>query len=79
MDKYKLKFTRFQNTIFRLLCIHAGESLNQREIAKLLGFSPTAVAKALPLLEKEGLVCVERSKTMNLTFIKLNRDSQKAL
>jgi predicted nucleotidyltransferase len=72
---YKLKFTRLQNEIFRLLCIKVGSKLNQREIATLLKVSPTAVGKALSLLEKECLVKVERSKTMNLSYILLNRDN----
>lgn len=79
MDIYKLKFTRLQMEIFRLLCIKAGEQLNQRRIARLLGVSPTAVAKALPLLEKEWLVSINRSKEMNLTLVGLNRDNQKAM
>lgn len=79
MDTYKLKFTRLQNEIFRLLCIKAGKSLNQREIARVLKVSPTAVAKALPLLDKECLVRVKKSKEMNLTFIGFNRDSSKAI
>lgn len=79
MDTYKLKFTKLQNEIFRLLCIKAGASLNQRRIAKLLKVSPTAVAKALPLLSKEGLVLLKKSKEMNLTSIQLNRDESKII
>ena len=71
---YKLKFTKLQNEIFRLLCIKAGISLNQRGIARILNVSPTAVAKALYLLDKENLVIVNKSKEMNLTSIQLNRD-----
>ena len=71
---YKLKFTKLQNEIFRLLCIKAGISLNQRGIARILNVSPTAVAKALYLLDKEKIVIVSKSKEMNLTSIQLNRD-----
>jgi len=74
MDMYKLKFTKLQNEIFRLLCIKAGISLNQRGIARILNVSPTAVAKALYLLDKEKIVIVSKSKEMNLTSIQLNRD-----
>ena len=79
MDTYKLKFTRLQNGIFRLLCIKAGKSLNQREIARILKVSPTAVAKAVKLLEKESMIKIEKSKTMNLTLIQLNREKAVAL
>ena len=79
MDTYKLKFTRLQMEIFRLLCIKAGERLNQSQIARFLKVSPTAVAKALPSLQKEGLAIIDESKEMNLTLIRLNRDSQKAM
>lgn len=79
MNPYKLKFTRLQNEIFRLLCIKAGMSLNQRGIAGILEVSPTAVAKALVGLEKEGLVKRERSQSMNLVSVQFNRDSPKAI
>jgi len=79
MDMYKLKFTILQNEIFRLLCARAGTSLNQREIARLLCVSPTAVSKSLAGLEKEGLAKVERSKTMNLSSVRFNRDSPRAI
>lgn len=79
MDTYKLKFTRLQNEIFRLLCIRCGERLNQRAIARLLSVSPTAIGKALPLLEKEGLVRRKKDATMNLTTVELNRDNPLAI
>ena len=79
MDTYKLKFTRLQNEIFRLLCIKAGKSLNQREIARILRVSPTAVAKAVKLLEKESIIKIEKSKTMNLILIQFNREKAIAL
>lgn len=52
---------------------------NGRGIAKELKVSPTAVANALPELEKEGLIRVEKSKTMNLFSIEFNRDSRNAI
>jgi DNA-binding Lrp family transcriptional regulator len=79
MDTYKLKFTGLQQEIFRLFCIKAGMSLNQRGIAKLLKVSPTAVSNSLSDLEKEGLIKAEKSKTMNLVLIEFNRDSEKAI
>lgn len=77
MDTNKLSFTKLQNEILRLLCIKSTESLNLRGIARELSVSPTAVAKSIGDLEKEGLICIEKSKTMNLTFVKLNIDNPK--
>ena len=79
MDMYKLKFTRLQNGIFRLLCIKSGISLNQREIARMLGVSPTAVANALPDLEKEGIIKLVKGKNINLNSVMLDRESEKAV
>ena len=79
MDMYKLKFTRLQNEIFRLCCINVGNPLNQRGIAKLLKVSPTAVSKAIVLLEKEKLINTRRDNLMNLCFTELNRDNSMAI
>ncbi len=79
MDMYKIKFTRLQQEIFRLLCIKSGMSLNQRAIANLLKVSPTAVAKSLSDLEKEGFIKLDKSKTMNLISVEFNRDNEKAI
>lgn len=79
MDIYKLKFTRLQNEIFRLVSIKAGIFLNQRDIAKMLRVSPTAVSNSLPLLEKEGLIQIKRMNKINLLSIGLNRDNQTAI
>lgn len=76
---YKLKHARLQNEIFRFLCIKAGISLNHRRIARPLKVSPTAVAKALKGLVAEGLVKAEKSQTMNLVSVELNRDNPKAI
>jgi len=79
MDTYKLKWTQLQQRIFRLLCIKSGKSLNQREIARILKVSPTSIAKSLPILKKENLISIGKSKNMNLTLIELNRDNEKAM
>jgi predicted nucleotidyltransferase len=79
MDMYKLKFTKLQNEIMRLLCIKAGKQLNQAEIARLLKVSPTAIAKSLHLLEKEGLITLRKGEKINLNSVELNRDSGKAV
>lgn len=79
MDMYKIKWTRLQSEIFRLLCIKAGQSLNLREIAKLLKKSPTAVSNVLQELEKEELIKVKKAGSINLLSIELNRDNQNAV
>ena len=79
MDMYKVKFTVLQMEIFRLFCVKAGESLNQRQIASLLKVSPTAIANAIPKLEKESIILKEQPKNINLIWIKLNRDSKKVM
>ncbi len=77
MDVYKLKFTNLEQEIFSLLCIRAGERLSQREIAKLLNVSPTAVAKPVKRLQEKNLAKIEKTKTIN--FVSFNRDEQKAI
>ncbi len=79
MDRYKVIWTRLQTEIFRFLCIHAGEKFNLRETARKLKVSPTAVGNALPGLEEDGIIRVEKSKTMNLFTIEFNRDNQRAI
>src|SRR3989344_5216920 len=66
MDIYKLKLTKLQAEIFSLLCIKAGERLSQREIAKILKVSPTAVTNSVPQLKKDNLIKVEETKTIEL-------------
>src|SRR3989338_7828797 len=75
MDTYKLKWTRLQTEIFSLLCKRAGEKLSQREIAKILKVSPTAVGNSVKKLRE--LVKIEKTKTIN--FISFNRDEPKAI
>ena len=79
MDTYKVKFTILQMEIFRLLCVKAGAKLNQRQIAKLLNVSPTAIANSIPKLENEGLILKEKQKNMNLILLMLNRSNKKAM
>ena len=79
MDTYKLNWTRLQSRIFELLCIKAGISLSQREIAKLIGVSPTAVAAPIASLEKSGIVIRKKQKEMNLLSVKLNRDNKRVM
>ncbi len=76
---YKKELTILQQEILRLLCIRSGTCLNQRGIAKILGVTPPAVMKAIPKLEKEGLVNVKQDKDSKRWSIELNRDNHKVL
>ena len=73
---YKLKLTKLQQEILRLLFVKAGTVLNQRAIARYLGVSPPAVIKALPKLEKEDLIKLEQDRDSKRWAIELNRDNQ---
>lgn len=79
MDTYKVKWTNLQQEIFRLLTIYSGKEFNLRGIAKLLEVSPTAVSNSIFQLGKEGLITIDKSKTMNLISVKFNRDNEKAI
>ncbi len=59
------------------MCARAGERLSQREIARILDVSPTAVANSVRELKERGLLRIEKIKTIN--FISLNRDEQRAI
>jgi len=75
----ELKLTNLQQRILRLLFVKTGVSLNALAIAKNLGVSQTAVSKALPFLEKENFICVEKDKESKRFSIELNRDNHKVL
>jgi predicted nucleotidyltransferase len=77
MDTYKHKFTVLQEEILELLMQKAGISLTQRDIAKLLKVSPTAIGNSLEKLKKQNLINIEHQKTMNL--ISFNREEKKAI
>lgn len=77
MDIYKLKFTQLESEVFSLLCLRAGEKLSQREIAKLLEVSPTAISKIVKRLKEKRLVKIEKTKTIN--FVSFNREEPRAI
>jgi len=72
---YKLKFTRLQNEILRLLCIKCADSLSQREIAECLEVSATAISKSIGDLEVAKLVKYQRHRRMNLNLVSLDREN----
>ena len=71
---YKLKLTKLQQEILRLLYVKTGISLNQRQISKILEVTQPAVMKALPELEKENLIKIKQDKETKRWSIELNRD-----
>ncbi|HLC74652.1 MAG TPA: nucleotidyltransferase domain-containing protein [Candidatus Nanoarchaeia archaeon] len=77
MDIYTLKWTILEQEIFSLLCIKVGEKLSQREIARILHVSPTAVSHSMKKLKDSSLIKIEKTKTIN--FVSFNRDEQKAI
>ena len=79
MDKYKVKWTRLQQEIFRLFCIKAGQTLTLREIARILKVSPTAVSNSMGVLEKGEFLKIKKSKPFNLFSVELNRENRKVI
>lgn len=77
MDTYKVKWTLLGQAVFSLLCKKAGEKLSQREIAKILDVSPTAVGDSIKQLKDSDLIKIEKTRTIN--FISFNRDDQMAV
>ncbi len=77
MDLFKLNFTILDLELFSLLSIRSGEKFSQREAAKIIGVSPTAIGNSVKNLEKKGLIRVEKIKNINL--ISFNRNNKKAI
>ena len=77
MDIYKEKFTKLEREIIKFLSINAGSSYNQREIALALKVSPTAVAKSLKILWKEGIIELKKDKNTKPREISLNFQNNK--
>jgi predicted nucleotidyltransferase len=63
----------------RLLFIKVGNPLNMNFIARSLNVSQPAVLKAVPLLQKEGLVIANQDKDSARWAIELNRDNKQVL
>ena len=77
MDIYKLNFTILELEIFSFLGSNAGELFSQREIAKKLKVSPTAVSNSMKNLDRKNLIKIEKIKTIN--FTSFNRDNPRAI
>lgn len=77
MDIFKLNWTSLQTKVFSLLSLRAGERLSQREIAKILKVSPTAIKNSIKKLKDNNFIKIEKTKTIN--FTSFNRDNPKAI
>jgi len=76
---YKLQFSILQQEILRYLFVKAGESFNARGLAKSLGRTQAGVAKALPKLERSGLVSIKKDAVSGRWSIEINRNNHKAI
>lgn len=79
INMYEPKLTNLQQAILRLFYIKAGMDLNAHAIAKLLKVSQPAVSKALPQLEKSGMLIIRKNKESKRLSIQLNRDNHKVI
>ena len=71
----KLKLTLLQQEILCFLFTNTGEIFNARGLAMPLEVSQPAISKALPMLEKERLICVSKDKKSKRLSIELNREN----
>src|SRR3989344_1909035 len=76
---YKLGFTILQQEILRYLFIKAGYSFNARGLARPLDRTQAGIVKAIPELEKNGLIKVKQDKESGRWNIELNRENRKAI
>ena len=75
---YKLQFSLLQQEILRYLIVHVGKSFNARGLAKPLNRTQAGIIKAIPELEKSGLVKTKKDEDSGRWSIELNRDNPKA-
>ena len=71
----KLKLTILQQEMLRFLYHNVGESFTARALSLSLNVSRTAISKALPSLEKNGFILVNKNKATKRLSIQLNADN----
>ncbi|GBE19880.1 nucleotidyltransferase domain protein [archaeon BMS3Abin17] len=76
---YEPQLTILQQGILRYLFIKAGMTFNARGLARPLNRTQAGIIKALPKLEKEGLVKIKKDKDSGRWSIELNRDNSKVI
>lgn len=76
---YKPQFTLLQEEILKFLFRNADKEFNQRNLAKNLKVSSTAIAKSLKKLENEKLILLSKDNSTKIISIKLNRDNPRTI
>jgi predicted nucleotidyltransferase len=75
VKRFKPKFTLLEREILEFLFLNAGSFFNQRNLAKSLGVSSTAVSKSLKKLENDKLLIKSKDSSTKIISIGLNRDN----
>ncbi len=76
---YKLKLTKLQQEILRVLFVKSGKKLNQRQLANYLNVSQPAIKKSLPELEKMNYIKLEKDKETKRWSIELNKSNTRVM
>mgnify|MGYP001598038962 CR=1 FL=1 len=76
---YKPEFSLLQQEILSYLMAHTGKSFNARGLAMPLNRTQAGIIKAIPELEKSGLVKVGKDNDSGRWSIELNRDNPKTV
>lgn len=76
---YKPEFSLLQQEILSYLMTHTGKSFNARGLARPLNRTQAGIIKAIPELEKSGLVKVGKDNDSGRWSIELNRDNPKTV
>ncbi len=75
VNKYKLKLSVLQQEIVKFLIMKAEKAFTAHAIARSLEVSQPGISKALPLLQKERLITIEKDRESKRLSIRLNRDN----
>lgn len=79
VEMLKLKFTLLQREILEFLFLNAGKAFNQRNLAKELKVSSTAISKSLKKLENEKMILKNKDASTKIISIELNRDNPRII
>jgi len=79
IDIYKPRLTLLQQEIMMFFSMKAGMSFNAHRLAKELCVSQTAISKAIPLLEKEDMITINKDDDSGRLSIELNRDNPRVI
>lgn len=76
---YKSEFTLLQQEILKYLFVKSGTSFNARGLARPLERTQAGIVKALPELEKAGLVRIKKDEDSGRWSIELNRENARTI